>query len=205
MPYFVDRAPKNLVPDGSHPTVLYGYGGFEISLQPRYSGTIGRAWLAHGGVLRRRQHPRRRRVRPALAPGGAEGATARAPTRTSRPSRRTSSRARSPHRRIWQPMGGSNGGLLMGNMLTQYPQLFGAVVCQVPLLDMKRYTHLSAGASWIAEYGDPDKPDEWAFIRTFSPYQNVLPNDEVSADAVRRRRRATIASAPRRRARWPRK
>jgi len=68
--------------------------------------------------------------------------------------------------------GGSNGGLLMGNMLTMYPQLFGAISCEVPLLDMKRYSHLSAGASWMAEYGDPDTSD-WNFIKTFSPYQNV--------------------------------
>jgi prolyl oligopeptidase len=61
----------------------------------------------------------------------------------------------------------------MGNMITGYPQLFGAVVCQVPLLDMKRYSKLLAGASWMAEYGDPDKPEEWAYIRTFSPYQNL--------------------------------
>ena len=66
--------------------------------------------------------------------------------------------------------GGSNGGLLTGNMLTQYPELFGAVVVQVPLLDMKRYNKLLAGASWMAEYGDPDKPEEWAFIQKFSPY-----------------------------------
>ena len=66
-------------------------------------------------------------------------------------------------------MGGSNGGLLMGNMLTQYPELFGAVVVQVPLLDMKRYSHLLAGASWMAEYGNPDTAD-WDFIKTFSPY-----------------------------------
>ena len=65
--------------------------------------------------------------------------------------------------------GGSNGGLLIGNMLTQYPELFGAVVVQVPLLDMKRYSHLLAGASWMAEYGDPDTAD-WEFIQTFSPY-----------------------------------
>ena len=69
--------------------------------------------------------------------------------------------------------GGSNGGLLMGNMLTRYPQLFGAVVCQVPLLDMRRYHKLLAGASWMAEYGNPDDPKEWEFIQTFSPYQNV--------------------------------
>jgi prolyl oligopeptidase len=66
-------------------------------------------------------------------------------------------------------MGGSNGGLLMGNMLTQYPEKFGAIVVQVPLLDMKRYSHLLAGASWMAEYGDPDTSD-WSFIQTFSPY-----------------------------------
>ena len=68
--------------------------------------------------------------------------------------------------------GGSNGGLLMGNMLTLYPQLFGAIACEVPLLDMKRYTHLSAGTSWMAEYGNPDTAD-WNFIKTFSPYQNL--------------------------------
>ena len=67
-------------------------------------------------------------------------------------------------------VGGSNGGLLVGNMLTQYPELFGAVSCGVPLLDMRRYTKLSAGYSWIAEYGDPDVPEQWEFIRTFSPY-----------------------------------
>jgi prolyl oligopeptidase len=69
--------------------------------------------------------------------------------------------------------GGSNGGLLVGNMITRYPQLFGAAVCQVPLLDMRRYHKLLAGASWMAEFGDPEKPDEWEFIKTFSPYQNV--------------------------------
>jgi prolyl oligopeptidase len=70
-------------------------------------------------------------------------------------------------------MGGSNGGLLMGVMLTQRPDLFGAVVCQSPLLDMRRYSHLLAGASWMGEYGDPDVPAEWAYISRYSPYQNV--------------------------------
>ena len=69
--------------------------------------------------------------------------------------------------------GGSNGGLLMGNMLARRPDLFGAIVCQVPLLDMRRFNHLLAGASWMGEYGNPDLPEEWAFIRTFSPYHNV--------------------------------
>ena len=69
--------------------------------------------------------------------------------------------------------GGSNGGLLVGNMYVRVPELFGAVVCQVPLLDMKRYSHLLAGASWMAEYGDPDVPDDWEFIKTFSPYHLI--------------------------------
>ena len=69
--------------------------------------------------------------------------------------------------------GGSNGGLLMGIMLTQYPERFGALVCSVPLLDMRRYHLLLAGASWMAEYGDPDNPDDWAFISEYSPYQNI--------------------------------
>ena len=64
----------------------------------------------------------------------------------------------------------------MGNMLTQYPELFGAIVCQVPLLDMKRYSHLLAGASWMAEYGDPDDPEQWEFIRTFSAYHQLDPD-----------------------------
>jgi len=71
--------------------------------------------------------------------------------------------------------GASNGGLLTGNMTVLYPHLFGAVVCQVPLLDMKRYHKLLAGASWMAEYGNPDDPTEWAFISKYSPYQNVKP------------------------------
>ena len=65
------------------------------------------------------------------------------------------------------------GVYIVGNMLTQYPELMGSVVCQVPLLDMKRYSHLLVGASWMEEYGDPDQPEEWAFLKTFSPYQNV--------------------------------
>jgi prolyl oligopeptidase len=70
-------------------------------------------------------------------------------------------------------MGGSNGGLLVGVAFTQRPELFKAVVCQVPLLDMFRYTKIGAGASWIAEYGDPEKPEQWAFIGKYSPYQNL--------------------------------
>ncbi len=81
-------------------------------------------------------------------------------------------------------MGGSNGGLLMGVMLTQRPELFNAVVCQVPLLDMLRYNQLLAGASWIDEYGDPDVPEERAFLETLSPYQNLEPGAGLSARSI---------------------
>ncbi|MGH8122009.1 MAG: prolyl oligopeptidase family serine peptidase, partial [Rudaea sp.] len=171
VPYFV-IAPKNLKLDGNNPTLLYGYGGFEVSEQPYYSGSIGRAWLAHGGVY----------VVANIRGGGEYGPRwHQAALKANRPRAYEDFAAVARDlvvRKITsQPhlgaMGGSNGGLLMGNMLTQYPELWSAIVCAVPLLDMKRYTHLSAGASWIAEYGDPDKPKDWAFIKTFSPYQNV--------------------------------
>ncbi len=71
--------------------------------------------------------------------------------------------------------GGSNGGLLVGNMLTRYPERFGAIWCTVPLLDMRRYTGLLAGASWMAEYGNPDDPEDWAYMRGFSAYHNLEP------------------------------
>ncbi len=170
VPYF-EIAPKNLKLDGSNRTLLYGYGGFEVSLQPHYSGSIGRAWLQRGGVY----------VIANIRGGGEYGpAWHKAALKADR------LRAYEDFAAVAQDLvkrgvtsskhlgaeGGSNGGLLMGNMLTLYPQLFGAIACEVPLLDMKRYTHLSAGASWMAEYGDPDTAD-WNFIKTFSPYQNL--------------------------------
>ncbi len=171
VPYF-QIAPKNLKLDGTNPTLQYGYGGFEISLQPAYSGTIGRAWLDRGGVY----------VIANIRGGGEYGPRwHNAALKANRLRAYEDFAAVSEDlikRKVTSPahlgaMGGSNGGLLMGNMLTLYPQLYGAVVSQVALLDMQRYTHLSAGASWIAEYGDPDKPEEWKWIQTFSPYTNA--------------------------------
>ncbi|MEL7977119.1 prolyl oligopeptidase family serine peptidase [Isoptericola sp. F-RaC21] len=153
---------------GTAPTLLYGYGGFEIPLLPGYSGTVGRAWLARGGVY----------VVANIRGGGEYGpAWHQAALREKRHKAYEDFAAVARDlvaRGITTPahlgaQGGSNGGLLAGNMLTQYPDLFGAVVVQVPLLDMKRYSHLLAGASWTAEYGDPDTED-WEFVRTFSPY-----------------------------------
>ena len=130
-----------------------------------------------GRRVRGLQHPRWRGVRSALAPGGACARTGTARTRTSWPIARDLIEAGRDHARTsWEPMGGSNGGLLMGNMYTLYPDDFGAIVCRVPLLDMKRYTKLLAGASWAGEYGDPDVPEDWEFIQTFSPYHNIDPD-----------------------------
>lgn len=168
VPYFVVR-PGDLVLDGTAPTLLYAYGGFEISLTPGYSGGLGRAWLERGGVY----------VVANIRGGGEYGpAWHQAALKEQRPrayedlaavARDLVSRGITAPRHLGV-QGGSNGGLLAGNMLATYPGLFGAVVIQVPLLDMRRYHELLAGASWMAEYGDPDDPAEWAFLRGFSPY-----------------------------------
>jgi prolyl oligopeptidase len=170
VPYFM-VAKKGLKLDASTPTLLYGYGGFEVSETPGYSGAIGR-WVSHDHVY----------VLANIRGGGEYGpAWHRAALRENRNkayedfaavaedliARKVTS---TPHLGI---QGGSNGGMLVGNMLVMYPHLFGAVVCQVPLLDMQRYSHLLAGASWMAEYGDPDVPADWAFLQKYSPYHNV--------------------------------
>ncbi|HEV2606789.1 MAG TPA: prolyl oligopeptidase family serine peptidase [Xanthomonadaceae bacterium] len=170
VPYF-EIAPKGMKLDGSNRTLLYGYGGFEVSEQPFYSGSVGRAWLERGGVY----------VVANIRGGGEYG-----PDWHKAALQANRHKAYEDFAAVAQDLvkrgvtsakhlgaeGGSNGGLLVGNMLTQYPQLFGAISCEVPLLDMKRYSHLSAGASWMAEYGNPDTAD-WDFIKTFSPYHNV--------------------------------
>lgn len=179
VPYF-QVAARGLIADGSHPTLLSGYGGFQTSLLAGYSGVIGRAWLERGGVY----------VLANIRGGGEFGpAWHTSALKENRPrayedfaaiARDLVARGITVPERLGCE-GRSNGGLLVGNMLASYPELFGAVVCGVPLLDMKRYTHLSAGASWIAEYGDPDIAEEWEFIRTFSPYQLVREAPEGTA------------------------
>ncbi|WP_010533801.1 prolyl oligopeptidase family serine peptidase [Brachybacterium squillarum] len=154
--------------EGPAPTLLYGYGGFEISLTPAYLGATGKAWSERGGTY----------VIANIRGGGEYGPTWHQAALTERRQRAYEDFAAVARDLVERGVtdaahlavrGGSNGGLLTGNMLTQYPELFGAVVIQVPLLDMKRYSHLLAGASWMAEYGDPDTAD-WEFIRRFSPY-----------------------------------
>ena len=179
VPYF-QIGPSKLPLDGSTPTLLCGYGGFEIPLTPAYDGSAGPLWLNDGYV----------KVVANIRGGGEYG-----------PAWHQSALHENRHRAyedfaavardlidrgVTSPehlgcMGGSNGGLLVGNMLTHYPDLFGAIVCQVPLLDMRRYTKLSAGFSWIAEYGDPDQPEQWAYVQTFSPYHNLRDNVDYPA------------------------
>jgi prolyl oligopeptidase len=174
VPYF-QVGPSALPHDGTTPTVLHGYGGFEVPLTPAYDPIVGRSWLAHGGV----------HVVAGIRGGGEFGPSwhqAALKGRRHRAYEDFVAVARDlvargvtsvPHLGC---TGRSNGGLLVGNMLTGYPEDFGAVVCQVPLLDMRRYTHLLAGASWMAEYGDPDDPDDWALLATFSPYHRFDPH-----------------------------
>lgn len=170
VPYFM-VSKKGMARNGKNPTLLYGYGGFEVSLTPGYSASVGRAWLSQGGVY----------VVANIRGGGEYGPRwHQAALKADRNKAYEDFAAVAEDliaRKITTPkhlgiQGGSNGGLLMGNMTVMYPQLFGAVVCQVPLLDMKRYHKLLAGASWMAEYGNPDT-DDWNFLKAYSPYQNV--------------------------------
>lgn len=171
VPYFVVW-PAGAAADGENPTLLHGYGGFEVALQPSYSGTVGRTWLARGGVY----------VLANLRGGGEFGpgwhqAAVKAHKQRSYDDfaavAEDLAAARITRAGRLAIQGGSNGGLLVGAVMLQRPELFRAVVCQVPLLDMRRYHRLLAGASWMAEYGDPDDPAEWEFISRYSPYQNV--------------------------------
>jgi prolyl oligopeptidase len=171
VPYFVIW-PKGAKADGRNPTLLYGYGGFEVSMSPSYLAVAGRTWLAQGGVY----------VLSNIRGGGEYGpqwhqAAVKADKQKSYDDFAAVAEdliaTGVTQRQHLGIQGGSNGGLLMGAVMVQRPELFAAVVCQVPLLDMRRYHRLLAGASWMAEYGDPDKPEEWAYISRYSPYQNV--------------------------------
>ena len=171
IPYFVVRK-KALVLDGTAPTLLYAYGGFQVSMTPAYSGLTGKLWLERGGVY----------VLANIRGGGEFGpAWHQAGLKTKRQMIYDDFAAVAEDliaRKITSPrhlgiQGGSNGGLLMGVQLTQRPELWRAVVVQVPLLDMLRYNQLLAGASWMDEYGDPADPAEGAFLKQLSPYHNL--------------------------------
>lgn len=169
VPYFVVR-PINT--DAPSPTLLSGYGGFETSRTPGYDGVLGRLWLAHGNTYALANIRGGGEYGPgwhtqAMREGRHKVAEDFAAVATDLVNRGITTAEQLGAR------GASNGGLLMGIMLTKYPEKFGALICDVPLLDMKRYHLLLAGASWVAEYGDPDNPADWAFISKYSPYQNI--------------------------------
>ncbi|WP_132086055.1 prolyl oligopeptidase family protein [Caulobacter sp. BK020] len=171
IPYFVVR-PKGVKYDGSAPTLLYAYGGFQVSMTPTYSGVMGKLWLERGGTY----------VVANIRGGGEFGpAWHDAALKANRQKAYDDFFAVSQDlidRKITSPrrlgiMGGSNGGLLMGVALTQRPELYNAIVVQVPLFDMIRYSQIGAGASWVGEYGDPAIPSERAVIEKYDPYSNL--------------------------------
>lgn len=171
VPYFLVHK-SDLNYNGLNPTILYGYGGFEITLSPNFNNALGSSWLEKGGVY----------VVANIRGGGEYG-----PKWHQSALKEKRQIAYDDFFAVAQDLidlkitskehlgawGGSNGGLLMGVCYTQRPDLFKAINCAVPLLDMKRYHKLLAGASWIAEYGDPDDEQDGAFIRALSPYHNV--------------------------------
>ena len=173
VPYW-QVGPTDLPMEGSTPTVVHGYGGFEQALTPAYDPIVGRSWLAHGHV----------HVVAGIRGGGEFG-----PRWHQAALQQERHRAYEDFVAVARDLvargvtsvehlgctGRSNGGLLVGNMITGCPEDFAAVVCQVPLLDMQRYHLLLAGASWMAEYGDPEDPEQWSWLRTFSPYQRFDP------------------------------
>lgn len=171
VPYFIVHR-EGLKLDGTNPTLLYGYGGFEVSLQPGYRGLSGKVWMEQGGVY----------VLANIRGGGELG-----PAWHQAALKHNRQRAYDDFIAIAEELiatgvttpkqlvieGGSNGGLLVGAVMMQRPDLFNGMLCGVPLLDMLRYHTLLAGASWMAEYGDPDNPADRAVLERYSPYQNI--------------------------------
>jgi prolyl oligopeptidase len=162
---------------GEAPVYISAYGGFGLAVRPYYSSALGKLWLERGGTCVQanirgggefgtRWHDAGRYAGKRLAHDDFAAVAAdlvkRGVTRADRIAAE----------------GGSNGGILISNMLVRYPQRFGALFCTIPLIDMRRYTKLLAGASWIAEYGDPDKPEEWAWLQTYSAYHLARPGQK---------------------------
>ena len=171
VPYFLVRRASAPF-DGTTPTLLYGYGGFEISMDPYYLATVGRVWLSRGGAY----------ALANIRGGGEFGPKWHAAALKENRQRAfddfeavaedlEKTKETSPAKLAI--MGGSNGGLLVATVLTQRPELYGAVVCEVPITDMMRYDKLLAGNSWVGEYGSSDDPAMAPVLRKYSPYQNV--------------------------------
>ncbi|MGZ8326985.1 MAG: prolyl oligopeptidase family serine peptidase [Allosphingosinicella sp.] len=171
IPYFLVR-PKTMKPDGSTPTLLNAYGGFQVAQVPGYSGTMGRLWLEAGNAY----------VVANLRGGGEFGPKWHQDAQGANKQRTWDDYIAVAEdlirRKVTSPrrlgvIGGSQGGLLVGTAITQRPELFNAAIVQVPLFDMLRYHVIGAGASWISEYGDPRKPEQRAWLEAYSPYQKL--------------------------------
>jgi prolyl oligopeptidase len=172
---YVQTGPATLT--GEAPVYLNAYGGFGIAMRPNYNSAVGKLWLEGGGTsvvanirgggeFGTRWHDAGRYAGKRLAHDDFAAVAADLVRRgVTRPNRIAAE-------------GGSNGGILISNMLTRYPERFGALFCTIPLVDMRRYTKLLAGASWIAEYGDPDRPEEWAWLQTYSAYHAAKPGEK---------------------------
>ncbi|UCI05018.1 prolyl oligopeptidase family serine peptidase [Mesorhizobium sp. B1-1-8] len=172
IPYFVVRR-RDL--NGPVPTLLYGYGGFEVPLLPGYAGIRGRLWLDKGNAYVQANIRGGGEFGPAWHQAALKGKRQNAFDDFAAVAEDAGRRGITTAAQLGI-QGGSNGGLLTGVSLTQRPELFGAVIIDVPLLDMLRYTELPPGASWIAEYGDPSKPEDAAWLAAYSPYQHVAAN-----------------------------
>jgi prolyl oligopeptidase len=173
IPYFLIR-PKAMKPDGSTPTLLNAYGGFQVPQLPSYSGTLGRLWLEAGNAY----------VVANLRGGGEFGPKWHQDAQGANKQRTWDDYIAVAEdlirRKVTSPrrlgvVGGSQGGLLVGTAITQRPDLFNAAIVQVPLFDMLRYHLIGAGASWKSEYGDPEKPEQRAWLEAYSPYQKLRP------------------------------
>ena len=173
VPYFVVHADAMKL-DGSNPTILNAYGGFQISETPRYLGTMGKLWLARGGVFVLANIRGGGEFGPAWHEAGLTTHRQRIYDDFAAVAGDLVARGITSPRRLGIE-GGSNGGLLMGVEFNQHPEMWNAVDIQVPLLDMIRYEKIAAGSSWVGEYGSVSNPDEAAFLARISPYANVRP------------------------------
>lgn len=171
VPYFVIW-PSGAAEDGANPTLLTGYGGFEVPMLPHYEAVAGPGWLARGGVLVVANTRGGGEFGPAWHKAAMGAAKQRSYDDFVAVAEDLVARGVTSPARLGIA-GGSNGGLMVAAVMLQRPELFGAVVCQVPLTDMRRFHKLLAGASWVAEYGDPDDPAAWEAMRAYSPYHNV--------------------------------
>ncbi len=173
IPYFVVGR-EDMELNGKNPTLLYAYGGFEISMLPSYSAVTGKLWLERGGVYVLANIRGGGEFGPGWHQSGLKENRQKVFDDFHSVAEDIIKRGITSGRHLGI-QGGSNGGLLVGVAFTQRPDLYNAVICQVPLLDMKRYNKLLAGASWMGEYGNPDIPEEWEFIKEYSPYHNIEP------------------------------